>query len=73
MAIAEIRRWRGVPAKRGMRILSTHSNRWGTIVGTMSGYLRIRLDGDKHAMCYHPTWRLNYYDKNGVLLHSCNN
>ena len=42
-------------------------------MSTTSGYLKIRLDGDKHAMCYHLTWRLNYYDKKGELLHSCGN
>jgi len=73
MAIADIRKWRGVPAKRGMRVFSTHSNRFGTIIGTTSGYLKIRLDGDKHAGCYHPTWRLNYLAKDGSVLHSCGN
>jgi hypothetical protein len=57
-----------VPAKIGMRIFSRHSNRHGTIVSTTSGYLKIRLDGDKHAMCYHPTWKLDYYDKSGALI-----
>jgi hypothetical protein len=68
VAIADIRKHRGVPAQRGMRIYSRHSNRWGTIISSTSGYLKIRLDGDKHAMCYHPTWKLDYYDKSGSII-----
>ncbi len=22
----------------------------------------------KHAMCYHPTWKLDYYDKSGSII-----
>ena len=68
MTIAYIRKSRGVPAKRGMRVFSRHDDRWGTIVSSRSGYLRIRLDGDKHALCYHPTWELDYYDKAGAII-----
>lgn len=58
-----IRRFYGVPAKRGGRIKHTwRGERLGTIVGAERGnmYLRIRLDGDKHIDSYHPTWEIEY-------------
>ena len=70
MAIADIRRHRGVPAKIGMRVFSRHSHRYGTIVWSTSGYLKIRLDGDRHACCYHPTWKLDYLDQSGAVVFS---
>lgn len=44
-------RYRGGPVMRD-----------GTITGECNGKLRIRLDGDKHAGLYHPTWELTYLD-----------
>lgn len=70
MSMESIRNYRNVPAKRGMRVFSRHSQRWGTIISGRGGHLRIRLDGDKHAMSYHPTWKLDYYAKDGTLLFS---
>jgi hypothetical protein len=70
MSMEQIRRTRGVPAKRGMRVLYTTKNRFGTIIGARGGYLQIRLDGDKHARSYHPTWKLDYLDKDGLVIHS---
>lgn len=69
MAIADIRRTRGVPAKVGMRVLYRYESRYGVIVGARGGYLRIRLDGDRHAGSYHPTWELDYLDAAGVVLY----
>ena len=63
MSMEQIRKSRGVPAKRGGRVLYKGKvNNWreGTIVGARGGYLQIRLDGDKHAGSYHPTWMLEY-------------
>lgn len=64
MSISQIRESRNVPAKIGGRVRYTGSAngvpREGTIVGTSSGYLKIRLDGDKCACHYHPTWKLEY-------------
>ena len=64
MSMDYIRNSYGVPAKRGGRIEYKHPNppRMGTIVGTRGARLRIRLDGDKHAGSYHPTWELRYLD-----------
>jgi hypothetical protein len=62
MTIASIREYRRVPAKRGMRIFYRHAGRYGAIIGSRGGDLRIRLDGDKHPGNYHPTWELDYLD-----------
>ena len=48
MSISQIRKHRGVPAKVGGRVFYRHESRYGTIVGAYGGYIRIRLDGDKH-------------------------
>lgn len=64
MSIAQIRESRNVPAKVGGRVIYMGSAsgmpREGVIVGGKNGYLQIRLDGDKHAHNYHPTWKLEY-------------
>lgn len=64
MAIADIRESRGVPAKGGGRVRYSGAPdgvaREGVIVGSRGGYLLIRLDGDKNARTYHPTWELEY-------------
>lgn len=70
MSMQYIRRSRGVPAKRGMRIFYRHKHRYGTIRSATAGYLRIQLDGDRFAGCYHPTWQLDYLDKKGRVLFS---
>ena len=60
--MAYIRDYYGVPAKRGGRVVYTGAGRreFGTICGTSSARLRIRLDGMKHSMPFHPTWMLRY-------------
>jgi hypothetical protein len=57
-----IRTTYGVPAKRGGRVEYIGAGKPipGTITGTSGSYLRIRLDGDKHSLRFHPTWRLRY-------------
>lgn len=57
-----IRNYYRVPAKRGGRVRYTggKSPRTGTIKSARHGYLRIVLDGDKHAGVFHPTWELEY-------------
>ncbi len=66
MSIDQIRESRGVPAKVGGRVRYTGGAdglaRDGTITGGVGGYLQIRLDGEKHARNYHPTWKLEYLD-----------
>ncbi len=62
MGIEYIRRYYGVPAKRGGRVKYTGCGRdeLGTITGTMGSHLRIRLDGLKISHPFHPTWELEY-------------
>lgn len=57
-----VRQAYNVPAKRGGRVEYAYPEpaRLGTIVGADGARLRIRLDGDKHAGFYHPTWMLRY-------------
>lgn len=66
VSIAQIRESRNVPAKVGGRVRYTGASdgvpREGTIVGGKGGYLQIRLDGEKNARNYHPTWKLEYLD-----------
>lgn len=59
-----VRRNYGVPAKLRGRIEYTGGSkpRLGTITGADGGHIRILLDGDKHDMPYHPTWKLRYLD-----------
>ena len=64
MSMKQIRESRGVPAKRGMRVYFEHGNRFGRIVSAKGGYLKILLDGDKHPGFYHPTWKIDYLQKN---------
>lgn len=53
-----IRRFYGVPAKRGRRV--RFKGVPGTITGSCNARLRIRLDGDKRSGVYHPTWEIEY-------------
>jgi hypothetical protein len=55
----------GVPAKRGGRVRYSGpfgDTREGTITGSTSTqmYLRIRLDGERLSLPFHPTWGLEY-------------
>lgn len=62
MTLAYVRKAYGVPAKRGGRVLYTGCGReeFGTIIGASGGHLKIRLDGVRHGMPFHPTWKLEY-------------
>lgn len=57
----------GVPAKRGARVEYTGSGKseFGTITKASGGHLRIRLDGWKRPMPFHPTWEIRYLDAEG--------
>ncbi len=65
MSMEWVRKNYGVPAKRGGRVEYTGEGHpeLGTIVGTNGGHLKIRLDGKKHAMPFHPTWKLRHIDQ----------
>ena len=63
MSIAQIRKQRGIKCKVGQRVRYTGTPSEpceGVIVGTYNGYLRIRLDGERYAGIYHPTWELEF-------------
>ena len=64
MTIADIRTYRGVPARVGGRVLYTGGSepQLGTIVGSYGGYLRIQLDGQNFIGHYHPIWELEYLE-----------
>lgn len=68
MTMQWIRDHYGVPAKRGGRVRyspcegSADKPRLGTITGAASPHLRVRLDGDRHSLPFHPTWQLEYLD-----------
>lgn len=66
----QIRHNRGVPAKRGMRVIyrGGDSPKGGRIMSARGGYLKILLDGDKHTRSYHPTWKLDYLDEFGRVI-----
>lgn len=55
----------GVPARRSGRVVYTGGARAtaGTITSAAGARLRIRMDGDKHAGIYHPTWAMRYLPK----------
>lgn len=65
MSIAWVRRHYRVPAKRGGRVEYSGDGKpeLGTITGTCGGHLRVRLDGIKHSMPFHPTWQIRYLDE----------
>ncbi len=64
MSIEWIRKNYRVPAKRGGRVEYTGeaTPQLGTICGANGGHLSIRLDGVKHPMPFHPTWKIRYLD-----------
>lgn len=63
MSMEYIRRAYNVPAKRGA--LVTFQGKPGVITGSRGAYLRIRLDGEKRAGIYHPTWEIEYIASDG--------
>jgi hypothetical protein len=62
MTMQYIRDTYNVPAKLGGRVIYSGNGRAveGVITGTYGGWLRIRLDGDKFACKFHPTWKIKY-------------
>lgn len=64
MSVDYIRRYYDVPAKLGGRVRYTGGRHPmdGTIAGAEGAHLMIRLDGQQHAMPYHPTWKIEYLD-----------
>lgn len=65
MSMTWVRKRYGVPAKRGGRVRYTGCGKdeLGTIRSARGGRLWIELDGIKHPMPFHPTWKLQYLDE----------
>jgi len=68
MSIEWVRRMYQVPAKVGGRVEYSGGGtpRLGTICSVRGGHVYIRLDGDKHALPHHPTWKIRYLDEAAV-------
>lgn len=64
MSMDYIRSHYAVPARKGARVEYTGGKepRQGTITGAEGAHLLIKLDGQKHSLPYHPTWKLTYLD-----------
>jgi hypothetical protein len=67
MGIQWIRDNYRVPAKRGGRVKYTGHMfglmpKFGTITGARNSHLRIRIDGQKHSLPFHPTWCIQYLE-----------
>lgn len=60
MSAVYVRRYYGVPAKRGMRV--TVDGHPGTIASFRSAYIMVRFDGHKNSKPCHPTWRVTYHE-----------
>ena len=58
-----VRRWYGVPAKRGMRV--TCDGKPGTLTCGDGAHIRVRLDGENRSEKWHPTWRVTYHTPEG--------
>ena len=58
MSMKWIRKYYNVPAKRGMEVIA--ERRHGVIVGSKGEYLRVRIDGEKNIMSFHPEHEMKY-------------
>jgi len=58
MSMQDIRDQYGVPAKRGMNVIANGLK--GTIVGSVGGILRVRVEGEQNIRVFHPTWKMEY-------------
>lgn len=66
MSAAYVRRYYGVPAKRGGRI--RFQGEPGRIASFDGQYLRARLGDERHSVKLHPTWRVQYLDDSGQVI-----
>ena len=58
MGMRYIREYYKVPAKRGMNVVAQGEK--GVIVGAKGQYLRVRIEGEKKVLSFHPTWKMEY-------------
>lgn len=64
MTMAELRAYRNVPARRGMRVIC--DGKPGVITGNYGDAIRVRLDGEKRSGLWHPWWRITYILPDGT-------
>jgi hypothetical protein len=64
MTMAELRKYRAVPAKRGMRVKV--DGKMGRITGNYGDSIRVRFDESNWIQQCHPWWRVVYYGPDGV-------
>lgn len=63
MSMSYIRKFYGVPARRGARIEYTEGNAvviTGVIRSARGAYLRVMPDGFNASITLHPTWNVKY-------------
>jgi hypothetical protein len=67
MSMAYVRKYYGVPAKRGGRIEYTggRTARQGVITSATNGRINVRFDGDTFTSHMHPTWEIRYLEAKG--------
>jgi hypothetical protein len=51
--------------KRGM--VCEIAGKRGVVTAGDGGYVRVRLDGEKHSRRYHPHWQAVYYEDGTIL------
>lgn len=61
MSMEYIREYYGVPAEVGTNVIA--QGRKGTIVGAKNAYIRVKIDGEKNIILFHPTWEIEYLDQ----------
>ena len=59
-----IRKYYQVPVKRGMKVIANGKS--GEITSARGAYLKIRIEGEKKPIIYHPTWEIQYITDNYI-------
>lgn len=64
MSLSYIRKYYDVHAHEGTRIEYTGGGKTelGTITGSQSAHLMVRLDGAEEPTPFHPTWKIRYLE-----------
>jgi len=58
MSMKWIRERYNVPARRGRKVIA--QGRKGVIVGSKGEYLRVRVEGEKNILSFHPEFEMEY-------------
>jgi len=70
MNLEYIKNTRGLDfIKVGMKVKNTYLNKEGIVKGgNSSGNLDVLFDGENKTANVHPTWEMEYYNKEGELI-----